>query len=153
MSALFSSLEDAKTFVVFSEKALELAKKYLPGPLTLVLPLRTDAPFHIYVTPPILTHLRTYALSTSVGIRLSSSSLAENLAKAFGGPIATTSANLHGQPNTYSVEDIAAQYGSETLQPDLVLDSGTIPVAPASTVVEVIGDAVKVLRQGDIFIV
>lgn len=160
VSALFFSLDEAKTFVHFSEKALEIAKRHLPGPLTLVLPVRSDAPFTIHVCPPTLTPVpspdgrgvRAAASGerVTIGIRLSSFPFAQQLSAAFGSPIATTSANVHGQKNAYSAEDIVKQYGSEGLQPDLILDSGPIPVLPASTVVEVIGDVVKVLRQGDI---
>ncbi len=146
VSALFSSIEDAKQFVIFSERALALAEKYMPGPLTLVLPVRSDAPFQIHVCPlaqPPISH-------PAIGIRISSSPLAQELVKIFGAPIATTSANLHGQPNTYSAQHIIDQYASEELQPDLLLDSGVIPEFPASTVVEVIGERINVLRQGDV---
>ncbi|MSR67326.1 threonylcarbamoyl-AMP synthase [Candidatus Peribacteria bacterium] len=153
VSVLFSSLKEAEQFVVFSKKAFELAKKHLPGPLTLVLPLRSDAPFSMYVCPPSLPVRQagqTPIPNPTIGIRISSSPLAEQLAASFGSPIATTSANLHGQPNTYSAQDIIGQYASEELQPDLLLDSGPIPIHPASTVVEVIGERVNVLRQGDV---
>jgi len=52
VSALFSSIESAKLYVDFSDRALELAQKYLPGPLTLVLPTNTKPPSQIFVCPP-----------------------------------------------------------------------------------------------------
>ncbi len=146
VSAMFSSIEEAQKFVVFSKQALETAKKFLPGPLTIVLPMRSDAPFPIHVCPPSPTPIP----NPTIGIRISSSPFAQSLVFSFGSPIATTSANLHGKPNTYSVSDIESQFlGMETV-PDLVLDSGVLSLAPPSTVAEIVGDRVKVLRQGDV---
>lgn len=151
VSALFSSLEEARKYVVFSEKALSLAKKYLPGPLTIVLPTRENVPLPMYVChlPLPTSH---FPLPTSVGVRLSSHPFAQALAFAYGTPIATTSANLHGMPNTYSVQDIQSQWQESSQLPDLIIDSGVLPVTPPSTVVEVIGDSVRVLRQGEAII-
>ncbi len=148
VSALFSSLEEAKKYVVFSEKALSLAEKYLPGPLTIVVPAANASPL-LYVT-----HTTHYQLQTthSIGVRLSSHPFAQALVLAFGKPIATTSANLHGKPNPYVVSEIETQWAGLSLVPDLVIDSGVLPIAPPSTVIEVLGDEVRVLRQGTLTI-
>lgn len=151
VSALFSSIESAKLYVDFSDRALELAKKYLPGPLTLVLPAKTDAPSQIFVCPPPLSSIPSNPPPT-IGVRISSHPLAFKIAECFGKPIATTSANIHGEPNPYSMDDLRSAFGSSSVQPDLILDSGTLPLAPPSTVLEVVGDTLKVLRQGDIFL-
>lgn len=151
VSALFSSLEEAKKFVVFSPKALELAKKYLPGPLTLVLAMEADASCPMYVCPPLPIASRL-SLPASVGIRISSHPFAQELALRFGKPIATTSANLHGHPNPYSPTDIMSQFMDAEFLPDLVIDSGVLPTAPASTVIAVDGEKLTVLRQGELVV-
>jgi len=156
VSALFSSIESAKLYVDFSDRALELAQKYLPGPLTLVLPTNTKPPSQIFVCPPppspIPSNLSplTYHLSPTIGVRISSHPLASRLAELFGKPIATTSANLHGEPNPYSIADLQEQFSQSDPAPDLILNSGTLPTAPPSTVVEVRDDTVRVLRQGEL---
>jgi L-threonylcarbamoyladenylate synthase len=142
VSALFATIDEAKNYVEFSPRALELAKKYLPGPLTLVLPMRADVPEKIAVVGE--------GSAPTIGVRISPHAIALALAQGFGKPIATTSANVHSQPNPYSVADLQSQFGSQKVVPDLTLDSGVIAPEPPSTVVEVIGDTVKVLRQGDI---
>lgn len=151
VSALCSSVEEAKRYVVFSEQALEIAGKYLPGPLTLVLSRKEDAPFPLYVCPVSLltTH---HSLLTSIGLRLSSHPLAHALAEGFRTPLATTSANLHGLPNPYSLADIASQFHGRDHLPDLLIDSGALPVALPSTVAEVIGNRVRILRRGDVLL-
>src|SRR5262245_56720739 len=51
VSALFASVEDAKRYVEWNDRAEELARTYLPGPLTLILPLRPDAPARLFPMP------------------------------------------------------------------------------------------------------
>lgn len=130
VSALFSSVDEAKNYTEWNERAEELAAQYLPGPLTLILPMRSVAPRHLLPTrSPISDH-------PSLGVRVSSSSVAQALVSGYGSPLSTTSANLHGQPNPYSAEDIAKQFADQQMQPDLVLDSGTLPPTPPSTIVD-----------------
>ena len=150
VSALFSSVEEAQQFVVFSKKALEIAKKHLPGPLTIVLPLRKDSPLLIHVRPP--SPSLTPIPHPTIGVRISSAPLAQTLALTFGSPIATTSANIHGEPNPDSGSDMESQFLSKKILPDLLIDSGALPVAPPSTVVEIVGEKMRILRQGALVI-
>lgn len=145
VSALFASLEQARQYLAFSEIADTLAKEHLPGPLTIVLPQHKDAA-RLYVVP----NLQSSAPHFSVGLRISPHTVALALVRAFGKPIATTSANLHGKPNPYSIEDILSQFSGAEPVPDLILDSGTLSVAPPSTVAEVIGEDIRILRQGEV---
>ena len=76
------------------------------------------------------------------GVRCPDHPLVQSLAAAVG-PIATTSANLSGQPTPHTAAEAAAAF------PDvqLVIDGGRLQ-APASTVVEVSQDGLTILRQG-----
>ncbi len=131
VSALFPSVEEAKRYVVWNARAEALAKEGLPGPLTLVLPLRTDAPSLLFPTPnPDPAQTRT------IGVRVSPHPVALGLVRGFGGPITTTSANVHGQSNPYSAEDIKTQFAGREFVPDILLDSGVLPKTPPSKVVD-----------------
>lgn len=141
VSALFVSIEQAKEYVEWNERAEELATQYLPGPLTIILPMRADAPSVLH---PSLEH------PTTLGCRVSSSPIAQSLAISFNSPLSTTSANLHGQPNPYSAQDIAQQFQDQKIQPDLILDSGTLPQNPPSTVMDLSGKEAQIRRQGNI---
>lgn len=143
ISGLFESVVMAKKWVVWNEKAEELARQYLPGPLTLILPVRHDAPTAIF--PTLLIY-------DTIGVRISSHPHAQALATAAHFPISTTSANLHGKPNPYSAEDIVGQFEHEKMQPDLILDSGTLPQVPPSTVINLTKDDEQTLRAGTITI-
>ncbi len=151
VSALFSSIDAARLYVDISQKAEELLMKYLPGPLTLVLPIKKNPQIPLYLTRPsrLTTH---YSLPTSVGVRISSHPFAMKLATAFGSPIATTSANIHGEANPYGVADIETQWEGQSPQPDLIIDSGVLPSVPASTVIKIANGNITVLRQGSTII-
>lgn len=133
ISALFTSVDEAKDYVEWNDRAEELALQYLPGPLTMILPMREDAPKVLFPVSQLST---PNSQLQTIGVRISSSLVAQSLVKAFGSPISTTSANLHGLPNPYSAEDIAQQFTEQEMQPDLILDSGTLPPTPPSTVID-----------------
>lgn len=139
VSGLFSSVEEAKNYVEWNASAEELAVKFLPGPLTIILPIRNDASHRLFPTS---------AGGKTLGVRISSHPLAQELAKKFGKPITTSSANVHGQPNPYSVADIQSQFRHAEHFPDLLLDSGVLAPTPPSTVINLTGSG-GILRKGD----
>lgn len=140
VSALYPSLVSAKEDLLFSPLASSIAQKYLPGPLTIVLPVRQDPHFYIHVTADSKP-------AQTIGLRISSHLFTQSLVQAVGSPIATTSANLHGKENPYSAEDVRVQLGDNEY---LLIDGGMLAKTPPSTVVEIIGSNWKILRQGDI---
>lgn len=293
VSGLFASVEDAKQFVVWNDKAEELAQQYLPGPLTMILPMNVEAPRMLY--PSLLPHpltpspdggrgtsfnddreykrkkpvnrkvlyharemrkepteaekvlwdaLRFDQLDTrfrrqhpiegmildfychdahlavevdgtvhnnpeqrerdddrtqellyghdihvmrfsndevmnhlqdvmkkikealpspaggrdrgmgeetarTLGVRVSPHPHAHSLVSLFGSPLSTTSSNVHGQPNPYSAEEIEKQFANADMKPDLILDSGTLPPTPPSTVIDLANEG-GALRTGSL---
>ncbi len=134
VSALFASIDEAKKWVEWNDKAEELAKKYLPGPLTIILPSRCQVSDIRY--------------QETLGVRVSSHPVAQRLAELCEVPLSTTSANLHGYPEPYSAEEIFEQFQEQDLQPDLILDAGVLPRTPPSTIVDLTEGTPKILRQG-----
>jgi L-threonylcarbamoyladenylate synthase len=145
VSALFENIEQAKAFLDWNEKASQMVSEHLPGPLTIILKLRHDAPQILYVTPT--TNNRSL---TTIGLRISSHPTARTLVEKFGSPLSTTSANIHGQPNTFSADDIEKQFADAEHTPDLILDDGLLKQEDASTVVDVSEGVLHVLRKGNI---
>jgi len=145
ISALFPSVESAKEWVEWNEVADRLADEYLPGPLTIVLPVRN------------VPHA-SCLVSRTLGIRISPHPVAQKLAELAEVPLSTTSANIHGGLNPYSVDDVisqffvGAQHAVPGSQPELILDSGKLPHADPSTVVAIENGKIKILRQGSIMI-
>lgn len=145
VSGLFSSVDEAKQYLEWSDEAEALAKKYLPGPLTIVLRLRINAPHRLFPVPSPESRVPT------LGLRLSSHPLATNLVTRFGSPISTTSANMHGEPSPYSATEIGERFKNEEVRPDLILDSGESPQVKPSTVVNLAGDG-KTVREGSLLL-
>jgi L-threonylcarbamoyladenylate synthase len=114
-------------------EALLLAKRFWPGPLTLVVPARPD-----------LCTLVT-AGSGSVGCRVSSSAVAAGLVCACGLPITSTSANLSGGPNPSSIADIPSEV---IAQADIILDAGPGAGTLPSTVYDVSQHPFCLVRPG-----
>jgi tRNA threonylcarbamoyl adenosine modification protein (Sua5/YciO/YrdC/YwlC family) len=115
--------------------ARDLAARHWPGPLTLVLPRRSGLGW-VLGEP-----------TDTIGLRCPDHDLIRALAARVG-PIATTSANRHGLPTPASAVEAADQLLGAV---DLVVDGGALTGTP-STVVDLTGDAPRVLRQGAVVI-
>jgi L-threonylcarbamoyladenylate synthase len=63
------------------------------------------------------------------------------------GPLATTSANLSGQPDATTAAQVLGQLDGRV---DLILDGGTSPGGVPSTVVDCCQPQIRILRQGTI---
>lgn len=117
----------------FPESAEILARMFWPGALTLIVKKNPSLPENISPLP-------------TIGIRMPDHEFARNLLKA-SGPLATTSANLSGEPDARSVLDVLNQFDS---LPDLILDGGPSIGGVPSTVVDCTCSPVKIIRQGSI---
>jgi L-threonylcarbamoyladenylate synthase len=134
VSILVRDLKEAEQYGVFNDKARELAEKYWPGPFTIIVP-RTE----------LLPKWINFEMD-SVGIRISSNKKARDLVEGFGGPLTTSSANVHGHYQAYTVKNILDQ----GIVPDFILDSGQVGPTLPSTIVKVEGEEVSLIRQGPI---
>lgn len=112
-----------------------LARRYWPGPLTLVL-------------TPRPTRLATAALSPSgrVGVRVPRLPIVRRLLATLGRPVTATSANRSGERACYTVR--AAQRSLGASIP--ALDIGWLPRRRVSTVCEVRRGSIRILRPGPI---
>jgi len=82
-----------------------------------------------------------------IGVRVPPPCPARHLAERVGGWITATSANLSGHANPRRVADIAEHVQQAA---DMILDSGATPGGNPSTVVESIGECLRVVREGAI---
>ncbi|MEH2433192.1 MAG: L-threonylcarbamoyladenylate synthase [Nostoc sp.] len=134
-----ASAEDLWLYVKGNENEYkvwqELAEKYWPGGLTLVLPASDRVPKVMNPIDP-----------TTIGIRVPNSAIAQSIL-AQTGPLATTSANFSGQPPLQTMTEIEAQFPKV-----LTLEyQGEMPgVGVPSTVAKWTGINWQILRQGAI---
>ena len=113
--------------------ALALAVRYWPGALTLVVCASSAVPEEYR------------AANGTIALRCPDSNLVRSLARSVGTPLATTSANTHGEEAATSGAGVEARIVAEA---DLTLDAGPAPVGVASTIVDCTGPEPVVLREG-----
>jgi L-threonylcarbamoyladenylate synthase len=111
----------------------QLTSRLWPGSLTLVM--EADPRVPVAVTGG----------TGRVGVRVSSLPLARQLAEAAGGLIVATSANVSGEKVPGTAEGVSAVLGEGLA---LVVDGGRLEDAAPSTVVDLTGGTVRVLREG-----
>ena len=135
---------DLPVLVADVEQALELAtavpdtatrlmERWWPGALTIVVPRRPDLEADLGDD------------EATVGVRCPDHPIPIALCRTVG-PLATTSANLHGDETLTTAAEVVATFGDSLA---LVLDGGTCAGSP-STVVDCTGQDVKLLRDGRI---
>ncbi len=128
----------AENIAVLNQAAKLLANKYLPGPLTLIMQKKEIVP------ATLVGGLKT------LGIRIPDNKVCLNLAHKAGIPFTTTSANISGGENPYSVDDVVEQFGSKIELVDLIIDQGPLLQKPPSTVLDLTTPYPQILRDGPI---
>ncbi|TPD57960.1 threonylcarbamoyl-AMP synthase [Emcibacter nanhaiensis] len=131
-------LETAENYVFLDETSRRLAEKFWPGPFTLVLPRKEDCP---------LSPLVSAGLDT-VAIRVPRHHMARELLQTFGGAIAAPSANKSGRVSPTTAEHVAREFTPEEVP--LILDGGPCEEGLESTIVQVSGQEVLLLRPGTV---
>jgi L-threonylcarbamoyladenylate synthase len=131
------SLLEAEDLGQFPVLARDLAERYWPGPLTLVVPRLSSCPVSL---------LACAGLDT-IALRSPSHPVARALLDAAKIPIAAPSANVSGRVTATRVEHVRSDFG-ESL--DLVLDGGPAPLGLESTVIGFEAGRPVLLRPGAI---
>lgn len=126
-------LAAAETFAVIDDAARDLAGRFWPGPLTLVLPLRDGHG---------LSPLVTAGLDT-VAVRVPAGALARRLLAAVGRPVAAPSANPSGRISATRASHVIQGLGARI---DGVLDGGSCAVGLESTILR--ATPLTLLREG-----
>ncbi len=127
----------AKELADISKKNEKILEKIWPGKITAVLPKKE-------IIPDVLT-----SGHKTVGIRIPDYQLTEQLLRAFGYPIALTSANISEEESTQDINEIIKIFSKRlTKQPDLVLDVGILPKSEPSAVLDLTTSQPKILRVG-----
>jgi L-threonylcarbamoyladenylate synthase len=113
--------------------AEQLAAKFWPGPLTLIMPKAANV-------NDIVT-----GGQDSIGIRVPSHPIAQQLLNAFGGGIAAPSANRYGRLSPTKPEHVRDELGEAV---GVILDGGDSPIGLESTIVSCLDNEARLLRPG-----
>ncbi len=126
---LVTDRSQVERFAVVSAAATALMERHWPGPLTLVLPARISTD------------------GSTIAVRAPNHEVALALLAALGEPIASSSANPSGQPPPVDADQVMAGIGGRI---DLVLDGGPCRIGQPSTILDLSGVELRILRQGAI---
>lgn len=115
------------------EKAWKLAKKFWPGPLTMVLNKKEEIPY------------KTTGGLDTVAIRCPDDVIARDLIELSGVYIAAPSANLSGKPSPTSAKHVIHDMMGRI---DAIIDGGDVPLGLESTILDLTSDPPMLLRPG-----
>ncbi len=133
--ALFvKDIEMAESFCELTDTARKLAARFLPGPLTLIMPAR----------PGQKAAATAFASPDGFGVRISSSPVVKAVMSHVTFPVTATSANLGGNRTPATVAEIKQELGDRV---DVYLDAGPCRGLIPSTVVKA-GNRAEIVRHG-----
>ena len=117
------------------QAAFDLAEKFWPGPLTIILPAKEIVP-----------KATTGGLST-VGVRCPDCDVTREIIRLSGVPVAAPSANISGKPFTTTAEHVRHDHDGKI---DAIVDGGSCRVGVESTIVDLTERRPRLLRPGGI---
>ncbi len=127
--------EDAEKYAYTNELYYKLARAFMPGPLTVILPKKDIIPSSV-----------TGGLD-SVAVRCPSHPIARALIKEAGVAVAAPSANLSGSPSPTTAEHVIADLDGRV---DMIIDGGSSEIGLESTIVKITENSATLLRPGGI---
>lgn len=130
-----SRAEDAEGYAHTSPLYYRLAKAFMPGPLTVILPKKDTIPAEV-----------TGGLD-SVAVRCPSHQTARALISAAGVPIAAPSANISGSPSPTSAAHVINDMNGKI---EAIIEGGECEIGLESTIVKLDGGKAILLRPGAI---
>lgn len=134
LACLCASLEQIKSIAEVSNLAEDLINKFLPGPLTIILE-----------STKIVKDKIGYS---TIGVRIPNNSIALDILNE-NGPMLTTSVNESGNVPLNEYDEIYKEYNHLV---DKIYETNTISSNISSTVISVINNEIKILREGQITI-
>ena len=137
LPVLVGDIYQAKRVVEFDERAKKLALHFFPGPITLVL--KTN--LYSNIASNVNQNLGT------IGIRMPDHLTALKIIKAVGRPLVGSSANISNEASALCAQDVLDYFGDQV---DILIDQGVPEICIPSTIVDLTGEDVKILRDGAI---
>ena len=137
LSLLIESVDQAEELAKLPEEFYALARKFWPGPLTIIVKAGSRLP------------LKVTANTGNVALRVPNSKIARAVVAAAAIPITATSANLSGASECTTAEQVREQLHGRI---SIIVDGGTSPRDVASTIVDLSDETSRwrVLREGAI---
>lgn len=130
-------ISDAREAERFIAKGTELfdavSMRHWPGALTIVVEARPEVPDELT------------AGTGTIGLRLPDDETVRSFLRDCGGALTATSANLAGEPPSRTAEEVARSFPFGL---DLIIDGGEYRGDQPSTVLDISGEHIRLLREG-----
>ena len=117
------------------QAAFDLAERFWPGPLTIILPAKEFIP------------KRTTGGLSTVGLRCPDCAVTREIIRLAGVPVAAPSANISGKPSTTTAQHVLHDHDGKI---ELIVDGGPCRVGVESTIVDLTERRPRLLRPGGI---
>jgi len=130
----------AKRVALINKRQTKILKKIWPGKVTAVLTRKETS-----LLPSAL-----FAGKKTIGLRIPDYKLINLLLDILNIPLIGTSANLSGGPEPVKIKEILDQFENQKTKPDIVVDAGDLKIKKPSTVVDLTGKEIKIIREGAI---
>lgn len=136
VNIMVKNINEIKRYAeITSELEEKIIKKCMPGPITLILKKKEN--FGDYFT----------ADNDTIGVRIPDNKIINSILNKIDFPIIAPSANISGQPSGIEVADIIKDFKNGV---DAIIDGGKANLGLASTIIQVVNNEIKILRQGKI---
>jgi L-threonylcarbamoyladenylate synthase len=136
LSLLIEHVDQAEEFALLPDDFHLLARRFWPGPLTMIVPAAPHLP------------LKVTANTGNVALRVPAAEIPLAVLRAAKIPITATSANLSGAAECTTAEEVREQLRDRL---SLIVDGGKSPRTKASTIVHFKSDGSwQILREGAI---
>ncbi|HMM00198.1 MAG TPA: L-threonylcarbamoyladenylate synthase [Bacilli bacterium] len=126
--------EDIEKYAKISSKTKEIIKRFMPGPLTIIVDVRDNVPSWVTLN------------TGSIGIRISSLDLVRDLIRQCGKPLLVPSANRAGETPAYSAKEAYNIFKGDI---PAIIDGVATSRVP-STIIKISQDELTLIRQGTV---
>ena len=128
-----SDLNQIKEIALINSKTEKLIKKYMPGPITIILKIKDNPNNYINLD------------QDTIAVRLATSATLRKLIELLDCPLFMTSANKSGYSPCKNIDEVLKNFSN--LKGVL---AGDVTYSIPSTIVDCVGDDFKILREGPI---
>ncbi len=132
IAVALSGLEQARALVELTELSMKVIQQCMLKPVTILLPAKNHVSIKLTGTSNLL------------GLRFPDNKVTAAILDHFG-PITATSANLHRTSDPTTIEPAVDQFGDNV---DMYIDTGPCRFGKPSTVLDVSGETIKIIRDG-----
>ena len=136
LSIMVSSIDEISKYAIISNEIEEkIIKKYMPGPITIVLKKK----------PGVFDYISSG--KDTIGIRIPDNEIILKILKEAKLPIVAPSANISGKPSGIILSEILKDFDGKV---EICIDGGKAKLSEPSTIVKVVDNKPVILRQGRI---